>query len=120
MPPSRCWASTSKANKTRTVALPPSAAPLLREWRASGKIVDLQGHYVDEQGTFYSGEKRTIFVGVDIHDCRHDYASRLVRNGVDLCVVCDLLGHSSIALCSADGCPASLSVGRIVTAIVLA
>lgn len=98
----------SKANKTRTVALPPSAVRLLRNWRDTNKIVDLQGHVflnpetrkalVDIKRSWRTLCKRAKVLDFRFHDCRHDYASNLVMRGVDLYVVRDLLGHSSIAL----------------------
>jgi site-specific recombinase XerD len=37
-------------------------------------------------------------VGVNGHDCRQHFASRLVRAGVDIYTVKELLGHSEIAM----------------------
>ncbi len=53
-------------------------------------------HYVEIKRTFVSSCKKADVEDLHFHDLRHTYASRLVRNGVDLNTVKELLGHSSI------------------------
>lgn len=99
-------AHTAKAAKTRFIPLPPPAVELLREWKAEQTVTDMDRH------VFLNPDTRQPFMGVKrrwnalreaaqvqdfrFHDCRHDYASRLVEAGVDLYRVKELLGHASI------------------------
>ena len=99
-------AHTAKAARTRVIPLPASAVDLLTTWKAAQSVTDMQQH------VFLNPETRQPFAGVRrrwnalteaghvddfrFHDCRHDYASRLVEAGVDLYRVKELLGHASI------------------------
>jgi excisionase family DNA binding protein len=47
---------------------------------------------------FVSACRRAGLKGVRMHDLRHTFATRLVRRGVDIITVRDLLGHSSVKL----------------------
>lgn len=40
--------------------------------------------------------RRANIIGLTFHDLRHTFATRLVRAGVDLITVKDLLGHYSV------------------------
>ena len=53
-------------------------------------------HYVEIKRVFTSSCEKSGIVDLHFHDLRHTYASRLVKNGVDLNTVKELLGHSSI------------------------
>jgi integrase len=99
-------AHTAKAAKTRVIPLPASAVELLKAWKAEQTVTDMERHVFLNPNTRQPlmGVKRrwtalTKAAQIDdfrFHDCRHDYASRLVDAGVDLYRVKELLGHASI------------------------
>ncbi len=47
---------------------------------------------------FEAACSRAKIIGLTFHDLRHTFASRLVRSGVDLITVKDLLGHYSVRI----------------------
>jgi integrase len=101
-------ASTAKANKTRVIPLPAPALDMLKAWKAKQPVTDIRQHVFlnPDTGKPFAGIKRrwrALVRTADVqdfrfHDCRHDYASRLVQSGVDLYRVKELLGHSSIEM----------------------
>jgi integrase len=105
-------AATAKGNKTRVVPMTARAIEVLRVWRKEqtedGKVLPMSRLVFPNPKSkkpFTSIKKawRTLLKAAQVedfhlHDCRHDFASRLVMEGVYLYVVRDLLGHSTIQL----------------------
>lgn len=52
--------------------------------------------YVDIKRAFNSACEQAVIKDFHFHDLRHNFASRLVRNGSDLNTVKELMGHASI------------------------
>ena len=56
------------------------------------------GKFKDVKGALLAAVKRAGLKKVTWHMFRHTFASRLIRNGVDIVTVKELLGHSTINL----------------------
>jgi site-specific recombinase XerD len=97
-------AAHAKSGKTRYVPLNRSAVAILKHW----------GRQQERKGLVFPGKggsqlqtiktawgnlmKQAKIKDFRFHDLRHDFASRLVMNGVDLYRVKELLGHGSIEI----------------------
>ncbi|MFP4055659.1 MAG: tyrosine-type recombinase/integrase [Candidatus Brocadiia bacterium] len=58
--------------------------PAVSGWKeAKAKLLERRGHLAE---------------GVTLHTCRHSYATALLRRGVDVKVVSELLGHASVQI----------------------
>lgn len=106
-------AATSKMRKSRHVPLNAHALAALAEWRRErGNVIKLDGlvwtsmhaskknpegggRFNNFKRSWKTLLKRAKIAGFTFHDCRHDFASRLVQAGTDLYVVQRLLGHGS-------------------------
>ena len=90
-------AGYAKSGKERHVPLNKEAVSVLKQWQKSrpeGRLFPVAQINTAWERLLASA-KITDF---RFHDCRHDFASRLVMAGVSLAVVRDLLGHSSIEM----------------------
>lgn len=97
-------AATSKGNRTRHIPLNADALAALKRWKGSpnreglvfpGPLGTRMGNINKSWAELVKLAKLENF---RFHDCRHDFASRLVMAGVDLNTVRELLGHSDIAM----------------------
>ena len=98
-------AETSKANKTRHIPLGPTALATLKAWRDQHKEVSGEGRvFPGKNGGRLNNVKkswaqvlrRSSIDNFRWHDMRHDFASKLVMNGVPLNTVRELCGHSDM------------------------
>lgn len=94
----------AKSGQTRHVPLNSTAADVFRQWRAQTEgdglifVAPDGGRFKDISNLW---EKLRTDAGLKdfrLHDCRHDFASRLAMAGVDLAVIRELLGHSDFSL----------------------
>jgi len=98
-------AATAKGNKERILPLNATAKQLLdrlsKVRHITGYIFanpDTNQPFTSLKHSWATLVERAKLEDFNFHDCRHDFASRLVQAGVDLYKVKDLLGHSSIIL----------------------
>ena len=97
-----------KTEKTRYMPLNDTAHNVLSKWKEqSGKIVlgalifpsPKTGKKIDTCRTSWANLlKRAKIENFRWHDMRHDFASQLVMEGVDLNTVRDLMGHTDIKM----------------------
>jgi integrase len=97
----------SKSGNTRHVPLNATAAAVLATWREIVKPDTLQAVvFQGADGAPLEDIKKSwaaMVIAANVrdfrfHDCRHDFASKLVMEGVDLNTVRELLGHSDIKM----------------------
>ena len=94
-------AAHSKSAKTRWVPLNKEAVTTLRKWKnqgnGNGNVFTHLGHNIKRVDTAWNNlMKDTKLENFHLHDARHDFASQLVMNGVDLYTVRELMGHGSL------------------------
>jgi integrase len=97
-------ASKAKSKRDRYIPLNATITPILKAWRLkSGNRTGLvfrgpKGRFRDIKRQWSKLVKVADVQDFHFHDCRHDFASRLVQLNVSLYQVRDLLGHSTIQL----------------------
>jgi integrase len=91
-------AGYAKSGKSRAIPLNTEAMAVLKAWRKQrpdpGPVFGVASVQTAWEGLMTEAKIEDF----RFHDCRHDFASRLVMAGVALIVVRDLLGHSSIEM----------------------
>jgi integrase len=98
---------TAKSEQTRYIPLNATAAATLATWReitgaeAAGALVfpgDEGKPLTDIKSAWRALMTSATIIGFRFHDCRHDFASRLVMKGIDLNTVRELLGHGDLKM----------------------
>lgn len=96
--------ATAKSGKTRHIPLNDEAFEVLQKWYEQRKKSELvfpspDGGRMDNISTSWKRLMKDAKIqNFRFHDCRHDFASKLVMAGVDLNTVRELLGHSDIKM----------------------
>lgn len=102
-------AAGTKTRKAGFVPLNKAAQEALKEWRGGDNVVALSGYVfpspkdATQRANTLKRSWRTLMKAAKIddftfHDCRHDFASRLVQSGMNIYAVSKLLRHSSVKL----------------------
>ncbi|HHJ17059.1 MAG TPA: DUF4102 domain-containing protein [Gammaproteobacteria bacterium] len=102
-------ATTTKTARKRHIPMNETITGVLKKWRkGKGKVTNLRGlvfvnpetgeQFTTVKKAWASMVKRARVTDFTMHDCRHDFASRLIQADVNLYRVKELLGHSSIEL----------------------
>jgi integrase len=101
-------AASSKSGKTNRLPLNSAAFDVLSAWRAqskskTGKALVFPSPKTGTLLNHVQKEWASVMRDADIekfrwHDMRHDFASQLVRGGVDLNTVRELLGHTDMKM----------------------
>jgi site-specific recombinase XerD len=97
-------AAHAKSGKTRHIPLNKTAVEVLQTWGRQNAMSGLVfpnsagGQLTDIKTAWGKLIKDARISDFRFHDLRHDFASRLVMNGVDLYRVKELLGHGSIEI----------------------
>jgi integrase len=97
-------AGNAKSRKARHIPLNAEALKVLKRWQKQGGGEGLvfpspSGGRFDNINKAWAGLVEAAKLDdFHFHDCRHDFASKLVMAGVDLNTVRELLGHADIAM----------------------
>ena len=96
--------ATSKSGQTHYVPLNSEILALLKEWKkqSKGEVVFASpvtgGRFNNIKRSWSQLRDRAGMSDFRFHDLRHTFASKLVMQGVDLYVVKELMGHSTIQM----------------------
>jgi len=93
----------TKSGKTRIVPMNQKLREMLSRPRKRGEEYvftnpDSGNRFKETKRSFKTGCRKAKIEGLRFHDLRHTFASRLVRNGVDVGTLRKLLGHSSLLI----------------------
>ena len=93
----------TKSGKTRIVPMNRTLKAMLARPRKRGEVYvftnpDSKDRFRETKRSFKTGCRKAGIEGLRFHDLRHTFASRLVRNGVDIGTVRKLLGHSTLLI----------------------
>jgi excisionase family DNA binding protein len=93
----------TKSGKTRIVPMNQALREMLARPRKRGEVYvftnpDSKDRFRETKTSFKTGCRKAGIEGLRFHDLRHTFASRLVRNGVDIGTVRKLLGHSTLLI----------------------
>lgn len=90
----------TKHGKTRRIQLHPDAVTALQKLKAlAGDSPFVCHSHGREHRNWWGGVlKEAKVTNFHWHDCRHDFASQLVMNGVDILTVKELMGHKTISV----------------------
>ena len=91
----------TKAGRNRVIPINAELHEVLTALKAKSKseyvFTGPEGQPVKSiRGAFVSACRRAALKGLRLHDLRHTFATRLIRRGVDIITVQNLLGHSSV------------------------
>lgn len=98
-------AAISKSNRTRYIPMSPIALETLKNWRGQQEDAALSARlFTNSKGERFDNTNkawRSLLNDAGIaqfrwHDMRHDFASKLVMNGVPLNTVRELCGHTDM------------------------
>ena len=90
------WSDATKGDKTRSVPMTARVRALLERRILPFSFKD--AHEVERIWKRFRKKQGIVGGGWIIHAMRHTFASRLVRKGIDLYTVKELLGHSTITV----------------------
>jgi len=93
----------TKSGKTRIVPINQALREMLAKPKKRGEVYvftnpDSKDRFREPKRSFKTGCRKSGIEGLRFHDLRHTFASRLVRNGVDIGTVRKLLGHSTLLI----------------------
>ena len=94
---------TAKSSKTRHIPLSPSALEAIKAWKkqapsSEGRVFPASngGRLDNVKKSWANVLKKAKISQFRWHDMRHDFASKLVMNGVPLNTVRELCGHADL------------------------
>jgi len=91
----------TKHGKSRHIRLHPDAISALQKLKAlagDSPFVCPNAYGREHRSWWNAVLKAAKVTNFHWHDCRHDFASKLVMNGVDILTVKDLMGHKTISV----------------------
>lgn len=95
-------AAFTKTGQTRYIPLNNTAFNALSNWKSEGEWVfpgvKAETHIVSIQRGWRYIKKEAKITNLRLYDLRHSFASKLVRNGVAIYEVAELLGHSAVEM----------------------
>lgn len=91
-------AENAKSGRQRHIPLNAEALQVVTKWANQSKGQDRLFDALDVKKGWSALLDKAGITGFRFHDLRHDFASKLVRAGVDLNTVRELLGHADIKM----------------------
>lgn len=97
-------AAAAKGGKPRHIPLNPIALQTLKQWKkqGSGSSLVFPGKNGERLDNIASSWRSVIteskIKDFHFHDCRHDFATKILRSGTDIVVLSKLMGHATLKM----------------------